>query len=234
MLRVCLCEDNIAHSQKIASILFQELDKRNVSYSLHEYHKLNKLDKLLDKDKFRFDLILLDIDFDGKTSIPLAKKINKLYPQCYIIYISNYLDYVKDIFDTSFVYYILKDELEERFPHAIEKTLHQLQIQPKLKIQKKGKIFLLNQGDILYFERDIRVTHIILEDDTLTITEKLESIINRLNPDHFIRCHRSYIVNTSYIQEYSIDSITMKNGYSIPVSRRYRNDLKDFILNDDL
>ena len=143
MLKICLCDDNPIHMQKTTSIIYKELSSRDISYSLHEYSTLEQLNEILDKNTFRFDLVLLDVDFNGKTSIPLAKKINKISPGSYIIYISNYLTYVKDIFDTDFIYYIIKDELETRFPNALDKTLSFLENQPKLKIQKKNKIFIV-------------------------------------------------------------------------------------------
>ena len=231
MLKICLCDDNPIHMQKTTSIIYKELSSRDISYSLHEYSTLEQLNEILDKNTFRFDLVLLDVDFNGKTSIPLAKKINKISPGSYIIYISNYLTYVKDIFDTDFIYYIIKDELETRFPNALDKTLSFLENQPKLKIQKKNKIYILNQNDIMYFERDLRVTHIVLKDRTITITERLDDLIDRLDLKHFIRCHRSYIVNVLYLHEYSYNSLIMKNDYTIPISRKYQNEMKAFLLN---
>lgn len=230
MLKICLCDDNKIHIQRITSIIHNELTSRNISYSLREYTSLDKLNELLDKNNFRFDLVLLDVDFGDNTSIPIAKKINQVSPGSYIIYVSNYLSYVKDIFETDFIYYILKDELEERFPLALDKTLTYLQNYPKLKIQKKNKMFILNQDEIMYFERDLRVTHIICKDQRLTITERLDDLISRLDNKHFIRCHRSYIINIRYLHEYSYNSLVMKNDYTIPVSRRYQNELKRFLL----
>lgn len=230
MLKICLCDDNKVHIQKITSIIHNELTSRNISYSLREYTSLDKLNEILDKNNFRFDLVLLDIDFGQETSIPIAKKINQVSPGSYIIYVSNYLSYVKDIFETDFIYYILKDELEERFPYALDKTLSYLQKYPKLKIQKKNKMFILNQDEIMYFERDLRVTHIVCKNQRLTITERLDDLISRLDNKHFVRCHRSYIINIRYLQEYSYNSLVMKNDYTIPVSRRYQNELKSFLL----
>jgi len=225
-----LCDDNKTHIQRISSVIFNELNNRDISYSLHEYNSLNKLYEMLEKNNFRYDLVLLDINFDGQTSIPLAKKINLVSPGSYIIYISNYLTYVRDIFETDFIYYILKDELEERFPQALDKTLAYLKKYPKLKIQKKNRMFLLNQEEIMYFERDLRVTHIICINQKITITERLEDLLARLDQKHFIRCHRSYIINIRFLQEYSYNSLIMKNDYTIPISRRYQNQLKSFLL----
>lgn len=230
MIKICLCDDNPTHLQHIASIIDKEFANRNLSYTINEYNSLDQLNELLDKNNFHFDLVLLDIDFNGETSIPLAKRINKVSSGSYIIYISNYLNYVKDVFDTDFIYYIVKDELEERFSKALDKTLSYLKEQPNLLIQKKNKVYLLNQNEIIYLERDLRVTHIICENQTVTITDRLEDLITKLDSHHFIRCHRSYIINIKYLQEYSYNTLLMKNDYTIPVSRKYQNNIKTFLL----
>lgn len=234
MLKICLCDDNPTHLQQITSIIHKELDSRNLSYTINEFNSLKQLDDLLTKNTFRYDLVLLDIDFNGETSIPLAKKINSISPGSYIIYVSNYLNYVKDVFDTEFIYYIVKDELEERFSKALDKTLSYLENQPKLLIQKKNKMYLINQHEIIYLERDLRVTHIICKNQILTVSDRLEDLIEKLDSHHFIRCHRSYIINVQYLQEYSYNSLLMKNEYTIPISRKYQNDLKNFLLDTNI
>lgn len=231
LLKICLCDDNSMHLEYITSTIQNELNSRGINYSLQEFNSLKVLQTMLDKKEFIFDLVLLDIDFNGETSIPLAKKINEVSPGSYIIYISNYLDYVKEVFDTNFLYYIVKDELEEKFPKALDKTLAYLETNPKLTIQKKNKIYILNQHEIMYLERDLRVTHIVCKDSKITIPDRLEDLIEKLDSHHFIRCHRSYIINTQYLQEYSHSSVVMRDNYSIPVSRRYQSDIKKFLIN---
>ncbi|CAL2108898.1 putative HTH LytTR-type domain-containing protein [Tenacibaculum sp. 190130A14a] len=52
---------------------------------------------------------------------------------------------------------------------------------------------------------------------------------------NIIRCHKSYIINTRYISEYSGNARgylikTTKTDFNIPISRRFsKNDLKDFL-----
>lgn len=42
-----------------------------------------------------------------------------------------------------------------------------------------------------------------------------------LNPDYF-RCHKSYVVNMSYVKDWSPTAFTMKNGEEVNISRPYR------------
>ncbi len=42
-----------------------------------------------------------------------------------------------------------------------------------------------------------------------------------LNPDYF-RCHKSYVVNMSYVKEWSPTAFTLKDGDEVNISRPYR------------
>ena len=39
--------------------------------------------------------------------------------------------------------------------------------------------------------------------------------------EHFIKCHRSYIINLSFLKEYANSQVLLENGSRIPVSRPY-------------
>ena len=56
--------------------------------------------------------------------------------------------------------------------------------------------------------------------------QQLEEI---LEPKSFFRCHKSYLVNLGNISDAN-QSIRLKNGESIPVSRRRAKELKDAYL----
>lgn len=45
--------------------------------------------------------------------------------------------------------------------------------------------------------------------------------------DGFIRVHRSYIVNKSFVISMSMDSLTLSEGITIPISRKYRDSVKN-------
>ena len=45
--------------------------------------------------------------------------------------------------------------------------------------------------------------------------------------EDFIRVHRSYIVNTNFVVSVSMESLTLSEGITIPVSRKYRDSVKN-------
>jgi two-component system LytT family response regulator len=59
----------------------------------------------------------------------------------------------------------------------------------------------------------------------------MKQLENFLNPRHFIRSHRSTIVNKSYIEKFCSQLngeyyLVMKNGKELKVSRSYKDKVK--------
>ena len=55
---------------------------------------------------------------------------------------------------------------------------------------------------------------------------KLENLLEILPKQKFLRTHRSYAVNLSYIKQMSQKGFLLKNGVEIPIGRTYQADCK--------
>lgn len=92
----------------------------------------------------------------------------------------------------------------------------------RLLLELKGREIVLECKEILYMERDKRKTFVACADqETVVVSEKLESLLQRLDSNAFSRCHNSFVVNLRYVREYRRNSILLENGTEIPVSRKY-------------
>jgi DNA-binding LytR/AlgR family response regulator len=77
--------------------------------------------------------------------------------------------------------------------------------------------------DILFFEANLKKVIIHTKGREIAYYDSIENL-NISLPDYFIRCHRSYIVNTSVIQSMSRVGmeLNLTGGVRIPFSRPYR------------
>lgn len=83
---------------------------------------------------------------------------------------------------------------------------------------------------ITHLESYQKKTFFYTDDGQYSITSTLKDLSARL-PSLFLRVHRSYIVNTAYIQRISRDFssnllLTLKDGTELPVSQTYVNEVK--------
>jgi len=86
------------------------------------------------------------------------------------------------------------------------------------------------QLDIVYCRSRNNSTTIMLKGySTCTTSKTLKDIESNLQSCHFLRVHRSYLVNLMHVEGISgsFSWLHMKDGHTIPVSRWKRNHVKE-------
>ena len=191
------------------------------------------------------DLLFLDIEMPGVNGIEVAKKINELAKNTFIVFVTAYSNYAIKAFEINAQDYILKPYEEQRVYAAIERI-------SKLKNQtttKKSKHHQLNKiavwdGDHISLIPIINIIDITCENNKVLINTKtktyhskytLNELEDKLANHSFFRCHRSYLVNLDKVKEiipWFNNSYMLKMEdliEDIPVSRRNANTLKNLL-----
>jgi LytTr DNA-binding domain len=98
-------------------------------------------------------------------------------------------------------------------------------------VRKLGKEFLIAAVEVEYLQASGNYVNLHLHSRDYPLRTTMAGIEPRMDPNRFVRVHRSYMVNLDFIQEIEpLDTgdarILMKDGNRIPCSRRYRAALK--------
>lgn len=226
MITIAICEDNPIAATQLEGLLPQYQSLLG-EYNLFSYSGSSSILQDIKSGLCHPNIAFMDIELDHLTGIQTAKKINELLPDCQIIYLTNYLDYISDVYETNHVYYILKSQSEQYLPMAIEKTMEKLNQlkKPLLQIKCGKEIMNIHQTDILYLERILRKTEIFTTSGVLSTSESLPALKERLSP-WFLYAHRSYVVNLYHVSNLNRDYLTLSNGNTISVGRTHYNELK--------
>ena len=93
-------------------------------------------------------------------------------------------------------------------------------------VQKSEKLLNLPVEDIVYLEASGDYTILSTKADQFVSSSGIGKLEEILNPEIFIRVHRSTIINISYLKEIEKHFnggmvVKMQNGKSFPVSRTY-------------
>lgn len=67
--------------------------------------------------------------------------------------------------------------------------------------------------------------------EKITVRKKISEIETMLPDEHFVRCHRSYIVNIRYIKSIEKCNLVLENGVKIPISRGRFKELNEVFIN---
>lgn len=188
------------------------------------------------------DLLLLDIQLSGKKDgIDVAEKLNELYRIPFIFLTANSdgetIDRAKKVKPHA---YIVKPFTKEELYAAIEIAFSNFSGNTNsASVKEPGrnpikeymfvrdgyvfrKIFF---NDLLYLESDANyVTLHLKSQKKVLVRSTLNDFIEQLNPEIFIRIHRSYSVNINHVDDVFPTEISV-NGIKIPVGKSYKDDL---------
>jgi hypothetical protein len=98
-------------------------------------------------------------------------------------------------------------------------------------VKKLGKEFLLPANEIEYVSAMGNYVNLHVRGRDYPLRATMQGIEARLDPKHFRRIHRSYIVNVNLVDhiepaESGDATVMMKTGASLSMSRRYRENIE--------
>jgi two-component system LytT family response regulator len=195
-------------------------------------------------DKLKPDLIFLDVQMPGMTGFDV---LDEIVHEPYVIFTTAYDQYAIKAFEKNAVDYLLKPLDQERFKLAVERALQRKKMEegniedllssmhttsPRASydshifVQKSEKLFNLPVDDIIYLEASGDYTVISTKNDQFVSSSGIGKLEELMNPDKFIRVHRSTIINLTSLKEIERHFnggmiVKMQNGKTFPVSRTY-------------
>ncbi|MBC8035317.1 MAG: response regulator [Chitinophagaceae bacterium] len=187
------------------------------------------------------DLVFLDIQMPKINGFEMLELIDQ--PPC-IVFTTAFDEYAIKAFEAHAVDYLLKPFSQERFDKAIRKCNDQLQKggsdyntqallnaaaqipqQSQRVVVKSGnKIKIIPTHEIWYIEAADDFVKIFTAEGYFLKNKTMGHLEQVLDPHHFVRCHRSYIVNIQQITRidpYEKDHhiAILRSGSQVPLSK---------------
>jgi DNA-binding LytR/AlgR family response regulator len=102
---------------------------------------------------------------------------------------------------------------------------------PRVAIKVKGKILLINLGDVVSVKAEGNYVLLQCPSTSHLLRESISAVAEKLQPHGFIRIHRSMLVNTTFVEEikpYSTGEyvLRVKGRQEYRVTRTYKQNLK--------
>jgi DNA-binding LytR/AlgR family response regulator len=182
--------------------------------------------------ELRPDVVLLDHEMPGRNGIEVAASLGPHAPL--IVFVTAYQDHALQAFEVGAVDYLLKPVRRERLEAALAKVRQRLSVPappppagaPRKIVGRRGPdMYLLDPEDIIAFEAEGELVHIITAQQKFLCDHTLKALEEKLPPGQFRRVHRKTIINTDHIRRISPLSskrwlLRMSNGYEAVVSKR--------------
>jgi two-component system LytT family response regulator len=175
----------------------------------------------------KVDLLLLDIEMPGISGPQLLKSIHK--PPLVIV-VSSKKEYALEAYEWNIVDYLTKPINPERFFKSIAKAKEVCdQEKNEIEFSGKGHIFIKNNGnriqlnlkDILFLEGKDDSIKIVTADKEYLVYSTINLLESKLDPELFMKIHRSFIVNLNSIDSINENKLIIKEQI-IPIGEDYK------------
>lgn len=235
----------IADDEKAGRVLIKEY--------LEDYPDLiliaevnNGVDAISEINRFKPDLVFLDIQMPGKTGFEVLNHLEEI-PK--IIFSTAYDEYALKAFEVHAVDYLLKPYTKERFKLAVERLnsenntlgalaqsifMEETSYPNRVLVHYNKKLITIKCDEIIWIEAYGDYSKIHTQDQTYLSNFGISDLEQKLNPNMFLRVHRSSIINLDKVKELSkygkSYDVTMVNGNVVRVSRGYMAAIKKIML----
>ena len=183
--------------------------------------------------KEKIDVLFLDINMPVITGIDFLKTLTK--PPAIII-TTAYQQYALDGYELNITDYLLKPFSLERFIKAVNKvntltptlTVIEKTTSNTIFIKADSKVYRFETDNILYCEAQGNYTKIVTKGEVVEAYISLSKKEEQLTDACFVRCHRSFIINTKFVT--TLENHRLHLGkYEIPIGSNYRENLFNVI-----
>ena len=232
MVKIAICDDE----KNIRTYLSALVRRQGTECEITEYATA--------EDYFAsgeaYDILFVDIelecpgqDMDGMKMVRQIRGMENT-KQPIIIFVTGHEKYVYDAFDVGAFQYLLKPVDEQKFAEVFKRAAEQAasdaeQNKRALMIQygSKGKTILLR--DIYYMESQNHKIAVHMKGGVLEYYAKMSDLEEELR-GQFCRINKGYLINLSYVDEYSKTEITLTNGDKLQISKyKYEDFVKAYL-----
>ena len=251
-IKALIVDDEILGRNRIREILRKDSDIQLVGECANGR---DAVDAVL---KFSPELLFLDVQMPEMDGFAVLEAIPpERMPM--VVFVTAYDQYALQAFEVYALDYILKPFDAGRFQRTLQHAksqirksrgnmlneglrnlLEELKTFPKTKyperlvIKSAGRVSFLKTSEIDWIESEGNYVRLHVGKETHLLRETLNQMEERLDPDQFLRIHRSTIVSLDRIKElqpwfHGEYRVLLKEGTQLLLSRKYREKLRDLL-----
>ena len=246
-IRVLIADDKSSAREKIKRMLHQETDVEIIGECADGLETVSFIEKQ------KPDLVFLEIQMPGLDGFEILRKIesDKLP---FVIFVTESESFAVKAFEVSALDYLLVPFNKERLKTAVQKARQQIENRRNGSLDKLLRAFLnkfpdgknypdkimlktakgisfINTNEVDWVEAAGNYVKLHVKESGHLLRETMNNIESKLNPDKFLRIHRSSLVNIDRIKElqplFNGDYIViLQNDTELNLSRNYHDRLQ--------
>lgn len=204
----------------------------------------------------RPDVVFLDVQMPEMNGFDVVRQVGAAaMPE--VVFVTAHDRFAIQAFEINALDYLLKPVSEERFAEALKRTrshlrrggeeserivslLQTLASPPKtlkrIAVRSAGKTRFVDLEDVLWIQAAENYVQLHTATSRHLVHATIQSMLGRLDPEVFVRIHRSAIVNVNHITQIETGAqgdyvLTLENGFCIESSRTYSEVIRKWVSN---
>jgi len=236
-INIAVCDDDIDFLKSMNDILVPYMYNSRHEIHLDQYSTAADLISAVLSDK-EYHIFFLDVEISDHNGIDLARDaIDGLSFDPYVIFISNYPDYMKDSFSVHPYQYLQKPVIKYDVYMLLDEIIDKEEkkyISLTVLNSEENEQIPVNIMDILFIETsDARQQKLTFHLYSRKIVARgiLTAWEGRLADYPFFQCYKGILVNVYHVHYINSGKAVLRNGEEVPVSRKYLAEIKSEMVN---
>lgn len=162
------------------------------------------------------EVVFLDIGIKGQNGVECARILTDMDPKVKIIFATAHAEYMPEAFELYAFDYLVKPFSVDRVNRTLnriasiaaersfemeEKVVKSGYRRDKLLVKGKESMSFVDIPEIVLIQRENHATVIYTDKDSYVTSVSMAELEKKLDPEQFLRSHKSYIINLSKIRK---------------------------------
>lgn len=233
MINIAICDDDKFICSELESYIAAYAKKSLIDYRAEIFYSGEKLCEFLKENPSSIELLFLDIELAKMNGVEAGQFIRDTLKNetTQIVYVSGKNTYALELFKIRPFDFLIKPVSEEQIENLMAKYIELHQIQKKFFSFCCGRNNrTISVENIYYFFSEGKKVNIMTSHGVLSYYGRLSDVTEQLDPEYFWPIHKSYIVNMHMTASFTKDHCIMVNSDILPVSKPYRQEIKQRII----
>ena len=230
-MKAIICDDEKSTCSELEEIILKYAKEKRVPLVTEVFYSGDILLDYLKREKI--NILFLDIELPGKDGVMVGKYIREVLEEenIFLVYISSKENYALQLFQNRPFDFLVKPIEQAKIYHVLDNICRiSGKNSAEFKFQVQNSTYRILYKDILYFQSAGRKINIVMKKEVRTFYGKLNEIEEKIPENLFLRIHKSYLVNKSYVKGFTYEWVKMLNGDVLNISKINRADVRRKIL----
>jgi len=191
-------------------------------------------------EKLAPDLLLLDMTMPGMDGLQVAQAAREQNPQPAVIFVTAHENFAVEAFDLEAIDYVLKPVASDRLERAIERAQArrgegdddvQSQWLSEFWVPHRSELLRIEADQVFRIDAERDYVRLHVGDTSYLLLQTIAGLEEKLDPEKFIRIHRSAILRRDFIRGLKHEGLgvwcaELDDGEELRIGRTYLKRVK--------